>query len=173
VTDLVTPQTYNLIFLDLDGVVFIGGQAAPNPDCVARLNAITAAVQARIVLTSNRRYGRSQATLKRQLVGWGILAHLHDSLPEIGSGDPEALAQAPARSVEIKQWLQQHALEVRRFVVIDDDQETTWSLSRNSIRTDPHQGLQPSQVKQAIQLFVKPLDQDYLDYWRELLRFGR
>lgn len=134
-----------VVFLDMDGVMngFLlwpetAGRLWIDPACVARLNAITDASGAVIVVTSTwRRYTRVPALLKRA----GVTAPVIDMTPDL---------HEHSRGAEIQAWLD-GAPDVERFVILDDDADMDHLLP-SLVRTPFEHGLRDEHVTKALEV---------------------
>lgn len=147
-------ETIKVIFLDVDGVlnskrtirmtkngcVFVGVRQVKN------LRRIVRETGAKVVLSSDWRYGRIDARcnedfleLKRELAKYGI--EFHDYTPETFSGH---------RGEEIHAWLTGHP-EVSNFVILDDRQDIE-PHKDHWVQTCMSRGLGKEETEAAIQL---------------------
>jgi len=147
-----------LVFLDIDGVLNsrklilkLGKQSTldiTDPDAVARLNRITDATRAMIVVSSTWRIptlisGNIQP-LRDQLAGHGIKAPILGVTPD-SSG---------TRGSQIQQWLDIHIRDhVGSFIILDDDSDMD-HLTPRLVKTTFEDGLLDSHVEQAIALLM-------------------
>src|SRR5688572_12211883 len=138
-----------VIFLDIEGVLLnlgsqrLGGEA--DPQCVARLNALTEATGAALVVSSTwRSQGLDEITAL--LRGWGVtapVAGITDDLSYLDLTSPIGIQ----RGDEIGQWLDRHP-DVEAFVILDDDDDMA-GLLPYLVRTDTDFGLTDEQAEQA------------------------
>ena len=127
-----------LLYLDFDGVI-LPWFRGPSARSVATLNALLAATQAEIVVSSNRRKGRTIQTLASMLKAWGVHGKVIDKTPEL----PGPIHSV--RALEIQAHMDRYPN--RPVIVIDDF--NVCSLQRNSvrvIRTSAWRGLRQSDV---------------------------
>jgi hypothetical protein len=132
-----------IIFLDIDGVLnsmnglFLrGGQSRMDlyTEHMQVLRWILDRTDARIVVSSTWRLGRSVEDLKQLFYNYGLQSRfIIDKTPYL-SGEQ--------RGVEIKQWLDENgeAHEVESFVVIDDDDDMD-VVRDNFVQTNHDYGL--------------------------------
>lgn len=161
-----------LIFLDFDGVMNCFEKKADDslphqawcpevmnafgisleifPEMVERLNRITDATDAKIIVSSSWRIG--------YLAEWAdVVIHLHN----IGVKG-FILGRTPwskhdsdmdTRGKEIEAWLKSHPNEnVESFVILDDSELGLDSLNNNFVRTDFQKGMQDNHVERAIEI---------------------
>ena len=149
-----------LIFLDIDGVLnsrhfilkmqglFDNPAHQIDPDAVARLNKITDATGAFIVVSS---------TWRLPFVIFNNIQGLKDLLQDHHITGP-FLGATPnsdgPRGNQIQDWLDSHMdLHVDSFIILDDDSDMG-ALTSRLIKTTFDDGLQDSHVAQAIALLV-------------------
>jgi hypothetical protein len=133
-----------IIFLDIDGVLITGHSLSlngkvrfdtPDPECVARLNKVTDATGAKLVLSSSWRIGRTLLECRELLTGWGVTAPLI------------ARTQSPSfamnRGVEIQAFLDEYTKhrDVSSFVIIDDDRDMGSKLMPHLLQCEFRTGL--------------------------------
>lgn len=165
-----------IIFLDIDGVIctdrsfdcdepkvpfppgfhipFRSGWDHLDEDCIDRLNRITDATGAMIVISSTWRLACSGEGEFEILIDYlksqGIKAHILDRTPtHLGLG---VIQRINGRGKEIKQWLDGWpGEEVESFVILDDDSDLEPYLDRHVQPPEPT-GLDDSHVEQAIRI---------------------
>lgn len=114
-----------VVFLDFDGVLNHGYdkvRGAPSgfdysvPSCVLALNALTRAMDAKIVVSSSWRLQHTLDELRTTLRLWGVEAPVLDVTPDLedASGFPAA------RIAEIRAFLDLCPEPVEAFAVLDD-----------------------------------------------------
>jgi hypothetical protein len=153
-----------IIFLDIDGVLTgkettdlhfrripYNGKTFYQLDTenIARLNRITRATGAKIVVSSTWRKGRSMLELRYILsVHHGVEAEIIDATPVLWK----------YRGHEIQAWLDENAVRerVERFVILDDDSDME-HLMPFLVKTSTHIGLTDKDVERAIALLAEPL----------------
>lgn len=147
------PARRTVLFLDIDGVLVI-----PDPDgvtaevadhlskaCVERLNRIVAATDARVVISSEWRYGHTCEELAAYLHTNGFVGEVIGMTPE---------GPAP-RGSHILRWMEQN--DVYFYLVLDDqllDLRGYITLGR-TIAVDPRTGLSDANVEDAIERWTR------------------
>ncbi len=155
-----------VIFLDIDGVLnngkwikaLAGGFDNPinqmDPSAVARLNALTEATGAKIVVSSTWRLiflSKSVdplGMLERCLRAYGIKGDI------IGMTPRKDNAIRNQRGKEIQAWLDEHHSEVSKFVIIDDDSDMG-RLRPHLILTKFEDGLLDEHVEKMTEILGK------------------
>lgn len=162
------PTKRRVVFLDIDGVLvtwssmeadrkdhdvwYANGFPTFAPECVARLNRITDALGADIVVSSTWRTGTREqfARVVAHIVGQGVTAKVIDRTPYLlYERDGYALGLHAPRGDEIKLWLEQNQRRVDGFVILDDDDDME-ALAPWLVRTDMDGGLLDEHVDRAI-----------------------
>jgi hypothetical protein len=157
---------YPIIFLDVDGVLnghefLMESQSCTiNPACVARLNRIVKAADARIVLSSAWRYMVHGHAMT--LDGFGYMLRTHGFLAWINGSDKVIIdltcrdEDIPERPDQIRAWLRHNGYKGndQRYVVIDDD-DFGWG-DLNVVLTDGARGLTDEDVERAIVILNEP-----------------
>lgn len=139
-----------LIFLDFDGVIVIPPNwKEANPDCIDRLNKITDATGAEIVISSSWR-SHTNPTAEEDLRKWGVTAPLIGRTPRLESRLPNsAIYIARTRGEEIMRWLLDHPGEYEKILIIDDSRDMG-PLLPHLLLTEFETGLTDSHVQEAI-----------------------
>lgn len=140
-----------VVFLDIDGVL-IHHKSIPihtahkaDPDCVERLNQITDATGAKIVVSSTwRMFDRIDAILK----DWGVKAEVFGKTPN-GYHKEEIIALGVTRGKEINAWLRETEFDIEKFVILDDDNDMD-PLLGSLVHTSMSTGLTDLHVELAI-----------------------
>jgi hypothetical protein len=152
-----------VIFLDFDGVVVTRrgprskaeadrGRLLPDPALVALLNQIVAATDARVVVSSTWRLGRTVEDLQGLLDDAGFVGRVIDVTPWGVDG------RHVERGYEIHDWLSRHP-EVDSFVVLDDDSDLgpltsgRWRVVRGGF----DRGMDGTDVVEAVRILRSPL----------------
>jgi hypothetical protein len=184
-----------ILFLDVDGVLNCSdwyqerydkvraGQIVRehpvdefSPSIVAKLNKITDATGAEIVISSTWRLGRSLDELRALFTEVGITAHVLDKTPFFGSIDGYTIP----RGCEIEAWLDEHKFqrinwslkrqkefaelsEVDNYVIFDDDSDMLYNQREHFIKTSQKTGLSDCDVDIAIELLKKPIWELYYE----------
>lgn len=143
--------TLKIIFLDFDGVlnstqsaiyhvrkrtqydtIFIGDWCPIAFSNLKRL--LEATPDARIVVSSSWRHGRTLEQLREILMAEGV-----DPSRIIGA-TPSSSVRGEQRGWEIQDWLDAHP-EVKDYVIIDDDADMLPHQQEHFVQTDGHIGL--------------------------------
>lgn len=149
---MLNDKNQKLLFLDIDGVLNrhqyneMSQSNSVDPDCVARLNRILNATDARIVLSSAWRYmliGKAMS-----LVGFDYLLRTHGVVANRLVGRTPADEEITERGWQIHQWRKEHD-HCGRYVVIDD-MDLHISPLHPFVRPQGHIGLTDADVDKAI-----------------------
>lgn len=131
-----------VVFLDVDGVLIseqsmkkLGCADRPDPACVERLNRITDATGAKIVVSSTWRFF---SDIDAILWAWGITATV---IGKTGRGK--------TRGAEINAWLRETEFQIDRWVILDDDSQLG-KLLGGAVVTDWKMGLTDGDAQAAI-----------------------
>lgn len=152
-----------IIFLDVDGVlnnaddsdhhVHKGGCYFYSPKCVERLNKITDATGAKIVVSSTWRLGKTVDELKAQFTEMGITGEVIDKTCQLNHLDGY-------RGNEILKWIKDNEsllghyyYNFKSYVIIDDDTDMLLWQKDNFVNTDGYKGLTDADVYDAINIF--------------------
>jgi hypothetical protein len=141
------------LFLDIDGVLttVATGFRTGDPPCVKRLNLITDATGAAIVVSSTWRFAPDIADI---LKGWGVKGELAGITPDLARHNASGIHVAVERGQEIACWLAEHNASEVPFVILDDDNDMANLLPR-LVRTNSRIGLQDGDVVRAIVLLLE------------------
>lgn len=152
-----------IIFLDIDGVLnnevwykserFRHGQSKEeydlsqfDPRCVELLNSLIADTQAKIVVSSSWRLGRTVDELKDLFQRVGILGEVIDKTPQLFFAIKGYDKSVP-RGCEIKAWLENNKsiigskMSKVNYVILDDDGDMLWWQREHFVQTDPYMGI--------------------------------
>ena len=182
-----------IIFLDVDGVLNCSdfyknrwerlqanGETRDypydefSPECVARLNKVTDATGAKIVVSSTWRLGRTVEELQNLFKEVGITGEVIDKTCHMGG----AKGYTIPRGCEIDHWLDERKFqrinwslkvqmeyaeksEVDNYVIFDDDSDMLYNQREHFIKTSQKTGLDDSDVERAIELLSKPIWEVY------------
>jgi len=153
--------SYKVIFLDIDGVLNSGKYIHAldgkfddpvnqmDPIAVARLNVITSATGAKIVVSSTWRLaflGRCAdplLSLQGCMRSYGLTGEV------IGMTCNKANAIRNRRGKEIQEWIDEHFSEIEKFIIIDDSSDMGRLLPK-LIRTKFEDGLLDEHVDKII-----------------------
>jgi hypothetical protein len=129
-------------------------QSEMDPLAVARLNRITDATGAKIVVISTWRLSYlddDQGIYRLQdcLLSFGITGEIIGMTPEHVVPHGSILVANGHRGTEVQTWLQEHP-EVNSFIILDD--ETVMGYSDHQLKTEFETGLLDTHVEQVIAL---------------------
>lgn len=180
-----------IIFLDVDGVLnssdyytkrfekLEGGDEMAEyplnefcPLTVSRLNQITDATGAKIVVSSTWRLGRSLDELRDLFTKVGITGEVIDKTPFFR--DMVGYKYNVPRGCEIEHWLNEHHFqrinwskktqmeyaersEIDNYVIFDDDSDMLYNQREHFIKTSRKTGLGDDDVLKSIELLSKPI----------------
>ncbi|MGA2647414.1 MAG: HAD domain-containing protein [Candidatus Sulfotelmatobacter sp.] len=148
-----------VIFLDIDGVLInnasllnMESSYVPDEKCVQELNELINRTDAKIVVSSCWRIGRTLAELQDLLSGWGIKGIVLDKTPDpLNSREKE-------RGLEILRWLAERNKgkdDVESFVILDDNKYMP-TLLEFLVQTKFEPGLTRRNAEKALQILLKP-----------------
>lgn len=142
-----------VIFLDIDGVLNSwngliprGGQSLKDIyiEHIEVLRWLLKKTDARIVVSSTWRRGRSVDDLRQLLYNYGLPSkYIIDKTPTLGT----------QRGDEIKAWLNNSKEEIESFVVIDDDGDMD-AVEENFVQTKGDYGLTYVEAYQCIKILT-------------------
>lgn len=156
-----------IIFLDIDGVlnsqlfytsgradkIGLGRRSNIDPVAVGYLNDLIRNTDAKVVVTSTWRLGRTTDELQSILEESGFVGEVIDRTIDMRRGDD---GDCILRGNEILQWMKAHPAELgcgysdyRHYVIFDDDSDMLYWQRNNLILTDQHCGLTPNSVYKA------------------------
>jgi len=159
-----------IIFLDIDGVINtiksvsnprvqpegftanLYGVSKLDPDCVARLNKITNATGAKMVISSSWRILFDDVELlAKYLHSEGVTGEIIGKTPRFAKSYIRG-EMTYGRGLEIQEWLSEQPVgEVESFVILDDDSDML-HLSPLLIKTSWQNGLEDHHVNVAIEM---------------------
>lgn len=145
-----------IIFLDIDGVLNsrqsitnAGGQARyrtwPAPYHVKQLNKIIELTNAKVVISSTWRIGKSLSELNHLFILADFKGILVDTTPILDKSDLNII-----RGMEIQAWLDIHP-DIRRFVILDDDSDMG-HLTPYLVQTTFEYGLTEDHVDKVVKI---------------------
>lgn len=154
-----------IVFLDFDGVLnhelfyrtakrpFTSVEDQIDPDSVGRLNTLLTATDAKVVVSSTWRKGRTVEELQRILVAKGFTGEVIGKTEDLRS-------EHCLRGNEIYLWLEQYrdivgSSEEARYVILDDDSDMLLWQRDHFIQTDPWCGLTPNNVWRATKILQR------------------
>jgi hypothetical protein len=122
--------------------------SALDPEALSRLNRIVEATDAKVVVSSSWRHGRSVEQLETLLRSRGFRGAVHDKTMDWSTTESGIFA-GEQRGDEIREWLDRHP-QVDAYVVLDDDNDMD-AVRERFVQTDMHGGgLQDSHVERVI-----------------------
>lgn len=135
-----------VIFLDFDGVIVTAHTRyhRGDPWCIFWLNDLIKKTEAKIVVSSMWRTGRTVEELRALLKKWGVKAEVIDRTP--------FLSGSTVRGAEIAHWLNSRS-DVESFVILDDDADMAELMPR-LVRTDVHHGMDGDDAKKAVEMLL-------------------
>lgn len=142
-----------VLFLDVDGVLnrtgyqpveSFGLRSWIEPELASRLSIVLARTDARIVMSSDWRVGRTLERIGEELNAAGITAPVLGKTPELGG----------PRWREIETWMVENAV-AREQVVIVDDGFSMGPLDDRFVRVSPLAGLGDGACAGIVRLFGK------------------
>lgn len=148
-----------IIFLDVDGVlnnaddsdhhIHKGGCYFYSPKCVERLNKITDATGAKIVVSSTWRLGKTVNELQLQFKEMCITGEVIDKTCQLNHLDGY-------RGNEILKWIKDNEVllghyyyNFKSYVIIDDDTDMLLWQKDNFVNTDGYKGLTDADAEKA------------------------
>lgn len=143
-----------VLFLDIDGVLnrvgyspdeSVGLRSWIEPELAARLSELLRAIDARIVLASDWRKGRTLDHLGDELVAAGIEGSLLGVTPVLGR----------ERWREIDAWMREHDVPAEHVVIVDDGYDMG-ALAGRFVRCSPLRGLDEEAAHAIRRLFETP-----------------
>ena len=163
-----------IIFLDIDGVLnhqlwfenWLNYKKENNiterderrwfdPRCIDLLNSITDETDAKIVVSSSWRRGKSIKDLQNLLKSVGVTGDVISKTPRLTFEGLEDYTYSVPRGCEIKAWLETNKdiLSVKmskvKYVILDDDSDMLYWQRENYIWVDRYCGLTSEIAKKA------------------------
>ena len=154
-----------LIFLDIDGVLnnqlyYTSGRADErdfrtniDPVSVGFLNTLIKNTDAKVIVTSTWRLGRTVGELQKILDDEGFTGEIIDRTKDLRRGNE---GDSILRGNEILCYMKEHPevlgcsySDYRHYVIFDDDTDMLYWHRYNFIKTDPYCGLTPSNIYEA------------------------
>ena len=156
-------EKFNIIFLDLDGVL-VTRKSIENlrdkklssderdlqsldDDCIIALNKLISLTDSKIVISSSWRYGKTidyfQQLFEKKNVNWEVIGLTPKTREDI-------------RGKEISQWLENNKENVKSFLILDDDVDDIWPFfPDNVLHTNMLDGFNEKLVKLATKILKK------------------
>jgi hypothetical protein len=133
-------------------------QSEMDPLAVARLNRITNATDAKIVVSSTWRlafHNDAQGLYRLQdcFLSYGIIGEIIGMTPDFVSQTGSLLLAHGTRSDEIREWISHSDIKISSLVILDD--ETITGFDGQFIQTKFETGLLDEHVDQAIAILGK------------------
>ena len=131
-----------------------------NPRCVELLNDLTDKTEAKIVVSSTWRLGKTVEQLQDLFSEVGVTGEVIDKTPRLLFTGVEDYSYSVPRGCEIKAWLKTNKgiLNVKlskvKYVIYDDDGDMLWWQRKNFLQVDPYSGLTPSLIHQGKQILL-------------------
>ena len=155
-----------IIFLDIDGVLnskkwFLSPEQAEkesyieksfDPKAVELLNTILKETSAKIVVSSSWRLWMSVEELAELLNGRWVIGEIIWKTPNLRSKGKEV-----KRGEEIEYWLNNNDLEIKEYIIIDDDSDMLSSQKNNFIHTSFETWLTKQSVTKSIKILNNKL----------------
>lgn len=158
-----------IIFLDFDGVLnnqlwYVRnnghrGQDDLDSESIGFLNNLIAATDAKVVVTSTWRLGRSVEELQTILDRNGFKGEVIDKTKDMREGEN---SHSILRGNEILCWIKDNPTiigcgywEYDDYVIFDDDTDMLYCQKDNFIEINPYCGLTPNCVHRAKQIFMR------------------
>jgi hypothetical protein len=154
-----------------------------DPILIDRLNRIIEETDAKFVVSSTWRIGRSVEDLQNLLNRVGFKGEIIDTTPHFhakgGDNDDNPIGYTIPRGCEIDWWLkekgkfqrinwsverQNEYLEnalVKNYIILDDDSDMLYNQREHFIKTSGYWGLSENDVKTAIQILNTPITKLY------------
>lgn len=148
----------NIIFLDIDGVLFSADffENAKNykkndlcPKAVANLNKITDATDADLVITSSWLQTHSLDEIARILKKNGVKAKVVDNVRKLKYKSYDG--KVP-RGCSVRRWTEKNIGEWTNYVILDDEEDFLISQSNRFVKTTYQHGLLEEHAQQAIDI---------------------
>ena len=146
---------------------------------VENLNKIIKATDAKVVVSSTWRLGRSAEELQKLLTDVGFIGEVIDITPHFGA--PKGFGYTIPRGCEIEWWLKENGkfqrinwsiatqreyIEkaiVKNYVILDDDSDMLLGQREHFVKTHWKWGLSDSCVEEAIKILNTPVEKLYYD----------
>jgi hypothetical protein len=155
-----------IVFLDVDGVlnyenfyalkmagrktrIYVPEEYPQSEFCplaIANLNKIVEKTNAKVVMSSTWRLGRSIETLQNLLESVGFNGEVIDKTPDLGDSALQRM-----RGRQIHKWLICHP-EIESYVILDDDRDMLANQAKNFVKTHFKTGLDEMATNQAIEI---------------------
>ena len=156
-------EKFNIIFLDLDGVL-VTRKSIENlrdkklssdernlqsldDDCIIALNKLISLTDSKIVISSSWRYGKTidyfQQLFEKKNVNWEVIGLTPKTREDI-------------RGKEISQWLENNKENVKSFLILDDDVDDIWPFfPDNVLHTNMLDGFNEKLIELATKILKK------------------
>lgn len=131
------------------------------PQSVDYLNTIIKETDAKIVVSSSWRLGRTIEELKKLLADNNIIGEVIGKTPHLLFKNLANYHYSVPRGCEIKAWLETHKsileekISKAKYVILDDDSDMLYWQRNNYIQIDSYCGITPSTILKAINILGK------------------
>lgn len=134
-------------------------------ECVTRLNELCKSTEAKVVISSTWRLGRTADELQKILNDGGFTGEVIGKTEDLRYGEA---GDCILRGNEILHWIKNHEdlvgkqvgyWEYKRYVIFDDDSDMLYWQKDNYIHVDPYCGLTPHNVFTAKKILGMPENQ--------------
>ena len=151
-----------IVFADIDGVLnsrqsitnahykgeYSRYNTYPAPYHVKQLNKIIELTNAKVVISSTWRIGKSISELRHILLLADFKGNLVDTTPILDKSDPDII-----RGMEIRAWLDLHP-DIRKFVILDEDSDMG-NLTPHLVQTTFEWGLTEEHIDKAVKILTE------------------
>lgn len=165
-----------LIFLDIDGVLnnqifyakrkehfqttgvdLVEGTHAIDPINMAHLNDLCGITEAKVVISSTWRLGKSVDELREIFDEAGFKGDIIGKTPRLNYKET---GDSVERGAEIRYWMKETANRTRHnglfkdYVILDDDSDMLYNQRNHFVWVDPYAGLTRNTVYKAVQTLM-------------------
>lgn len=136
-----------------------------DPRCVELLNSLIEQTDAKIVVSSSWRLGRTVDELRELFSQVGIKGDIVDKTPYLRFSNNDYHKSVP-RGCEIKAWLENSKdilgskMSKVNYVILDDDSDMLWWQREHFVQTDPYCGITSMTVFKARMILNKYQNDD-------------
>jgi hypothetical protein len=156
-----------------------------DPNAITHLNHIIKSTDAKIVVSSTWRIGRSVVDLHKLLSDVGVVGEVIDKTPNFFArgldNDENAISYTVPRGCEIDWWLKNKGMFqrinwsverqnemlkkslVKNYIILDDDSDMLYSQREHFVKTQSHSGLTSEVAEKAIKILNTPITQLYYE----------
>lgn len=143
-----TSKQYNIIFLDVDGVlnnkvhlIKTHDAMSLDPQSVDLIRALVTETEAKVVLSSSWRFNQSHVAYLEEKLGF----QLFDVTPK---------NRMNTRGANIREWLEIHCDSVKGYVIIDDDNDDIRDID-HFVKTSFETGFTKAQYEKACEILSR------------------